>query len=387
MTILSYGFRPFFLLAGLFATAAIPIMLAFDHGGDGAPGAWLLGAWHGHEMIFGYAAAVLAAFLLTAVPNWTGAEATRGRRLGMLVGLWVIGRLAMLLAGHLPPVAVAAADGLFLLAVMATIGPPLLGAEQRRNAVLLVPIGLLFLANLTIHLDAADVLETGAFGGLSAAVHLFALLITVIGGRIVPSFTINALRQTADETGIRDNPVLARLSILGMVLIVVADVIGPVAEIRGALGLAVAAVIGLRMASWGGWRTRRQPILWILHVAYAWLPIGLALEAMSRLTDVLPMSGALHGLTIGAIGTMTLAMMSRVTLGHTGRPLVLPPWMTVSYVAITIAAIARIVAPLFDGAYELLVMTGTVAWILAFAIFCLRYGPILTGPRADGKPG
>ncbi len=130
MTILAYGFRPFFLLAGLFATVALPIVLS----GDGAPGAWLLGTWHGHEMIFGYASAVLSAFLLTAVPNWTGAEPTRGRRLVMLVGLWVIGRLAMLLAGHLPPVAVAVADAVFLLAIMATIGPPLLrGLDHLRH--------------------------------------------------------------------------------------------------------------------------------------------------------------------------------------------------------------------------------------------------------------
>jgi uncharacterized protein involved in response to NO len=251
----------------------------------------------------------------------------------------------------------------------------------------LVPLAVLAGANMAIHLEVADVTEEGIFLGLTVSVHVFALLITIIGGRIVPSFMANTLRQTGDDTGLHDNPLLARLSIAGMALVVIADLVDPAAAIRGLLVLAVAVVIAIRMVTWGGWRCRHQPILWVLHVAYAWLPISLALEGLSGLTDVLPTSAAVHGLTTGAIGTMTLAMMSRVALGHTGRPLVVAPAVTVAYGAITLAAIARIAAPLSGDLHDAMLIAGAAAWTLAFVFFFWTYVPILVQPRPEGKPG
>jgi uncharacterized protein involved in response to NO len=382
---LAFGFRPFFLLAAIFAALAVPLWLAAYIGAMALPTSLPASLWHGHEMLFGYGTAVLAGFLLTATPGWGGVPPVKGAALGALVLIWLAGRVAISAAGAVPALA-AIADLAFLPALAVAIAPAL-QAAPRRHLVFLPVLGILLLTNLAVHLDALDLVPGVGSTGLRVTLDLFVLLIALIGGRILPSFTANALVALGESGGVRAFSVRDRLAIGALLAMLLAD-LADLPTVVAVVAIAAALLNGWRLYGWQGSRTLRQPILWVLHLGYLWLVIGLAWRGVVELTGVLPATDALHGLAIGAIGTMTLAVMSRATLGHTGRPLQAPGLVVAAYVLVSAAAILRLAAPLAPAgsALPLLVMSGA-AWSLAFAAFAIRLGPILLRPRPDGRPG
>ncbi len=384
LPLLAYGFRPFFLLAAIFAALAAPLWLAAYMGDLAPPSPFPASLWHGHEMLFGYGAAVLAGFLLTASPGWSNRPPVSGGALAALALIWLAGRLLSSVGGAVPTLT-AAVDLAFLPALAIAITPAL-QAAPRRNRVFLLVLGVLLLANLGVHLDALDMLPGLGGIALRVALDLFVLLIALIGGRVVPAFTGNALAARGEVERVRTASLRDRLAIGALVLLLLADLAG-LTRVAGVIALVAALLNAWRLYGWQGSRTLREPILWVLHLGYLWLAIGLAWKGMVDLSGFLPPADALHGLAIGAVGTMTLAIMSRATLGHTGRPLDAPPLVVAGYLLVGAAAIARLAASLAPAhAMSLLVISGAV-WSLAFAAFAIRLGPALVQPRIDGRPG
>jgi uncharacterized protein involved in response to NO len=385
MSLFAKGFRPFFLLAAVFAASIVPHWLLVREGLV-APGLRLDPAtWHAHEMLHGFSVAVIAGFLLTAVGNWTSRETATGAALGALTGLWLAGRLAIALGAALPGALIAALDLAFLPALCVVLARPLIGTNNRRNFVILGILGGLWLTNIATHLDALGFASAGTGRQASlVALDLVLLVIVIISGRVFPMFTRNA---TGIET-IRSLPLLDRLAAAAMALLTAADVFAPGSAFTPAVAGAAGLIVALRMVPWGTRHTTRQPLLWVLHAGHAWLALGLVLRAVPLFDSTLPASLALHALTVGAIGTLTLGMMARVALGHTGRPLVAPTAMAFAFAAMNLAALLRSLVPAaLPGAYDLTVVAAGVLWSLAFATFVARYAVILTTPRVDGKPG
>ncbi len=378
------GFRPFFLLAGVFAVALLPMWLAALFAGYD-PGAYF-GAmyWHAHEMVFGYSVAVIAGFLLTAVGNWTQRETAVGAPLLALSALWLAGRFAVLGATHLPHGLAAAVDLAFIPALAVALGRPLVAAKNRRNYIMLAALAVLWATNLATHLDALGVLPGWRRRGALLAVDAVVFVILAMAGRVFPMFTRNA---TGVQT-IRNIPALDKATLVAAALLCAAEGAMPdskvAAVLAGVTGLAAAA----RAIHWGAQHTRKVPLLWILHAGYAWTCLGLVLRAVSAFTPAVPSPVATHALTVGSIGGLTLGMMARVSLGHTGRPLTTSRAVTASFVCVTAAALVRVGAPLVSASlYRPSLMVAGVLWSLAFALYVAVYAPILAAPRADGKPG
>lgn len=358
--------RPFFFVAAAWAFVALLAWLAAWHG-------WLplTAAWHGHEMIFGMAAAAASGFLLTAVPTWTTGKPLIGRPLAALLALWVVGRGAMLVGG-----AVAWLDLLFLPALAAIIGTDILRTANRRNYPVPAMLLLLTLCNADYHFG-------DTYRALWLATLLLTAMIALIGGRITPMFTQNALRMAgARDLVCRTPPLLEALSIPAVILAAAVELAFPQSVWSGAAALPAAVVLAARMLGWHSLATRHSPILWILHAGYAWLPVGYALIAVSLLTDALVPTAALHALSAGAIGVMILAVMSRAALGHSGRPLTAPRLTAIAYVLVNIGAVLRVVVPVSEGA-----IAAGLVWTAAYGLFLIDYWPILTRPRIDGRPG
>jgi uncharacterized protein involved in response to NO len=384
LPLLAKGFRPFFMLAAFYAVVMVPLWLAILNG-KLAPSSYLQPVvWHAHEMIGGFVTAVIAGFLLTAVGNWTQRETATGAPLAALALLWCAGRLAMLFAGVLPWGVAAAVDLAFLPALGIVLARPLVAAQNRRNFVMLAIVGALFGANLVVHLEGLGLLPLGwARVASSFSVDLVVLLVLLIGGRVFPMFTRNA----TGVASIRNIPWLDRSCAVAMVGLLVADAVAPhsVAPIlAGVVGVLAAA----RAVHWGTRHSLRDPLVWVLHVGYGWLVVGLLLRCSSGVLGAPLASVAIHALTVGAIGTLTLGMMARVALGHTGRMLVAPSSMTAAFVAITLAALARVLGPwLVPEQYLVGLVAAGIFWVLAFTVFLTAYSPMLCRPRADGKPG
>jgi uncharacterized protein involved in response to NO len=372
------GFRPFFLLAGAFAVVIVPLWLAVLSGLL-TPGRYLDAfAWHSHEMVFGFTTAVIAGFLLTAVGNWTQRETVVGRPLVLLAALWLAGRVALL--APIPGALIAAIDLAFLPAFGVAIARPLLSTKNRRNYVMLGVVGALWLADLAVHLDALGLLPGLRRRGALLAVDVIVLLVVIVTGRIVPMFTKNATGVTT----VRGEPRLDAIAIASVVLVAAAEAAMPDhAATRALLGLAALATAA-RAVPWATSKVLRVPLLWILHAGYAWVPVGFALRALGA-----PAAVATHALTLGAIGSLTLGMMARVSLGHSGRPLAVGRPMTASFACLTLAALTRVGGALLvpASAYRATLFASGALWTLAFAIFLGVYAPILTSTRVDGKPG
>jgi uncharacterized protein involved in response to NO len=383
----AYGFRPFFLLAGLYAAISVAAWLwVYRNGG------WPLQSlppqhWHGHEMIFGFISAGIAGFLLTAVPNWTGSRALAGPPLVALVLLWLAGRVAFSLGEFVPLWLLAVGELGFLPALLFAIAPSLLRAGNRNWPMLGLLAAFLaadatFIAGVATH----DALLSRT--ALLAALDIVLVLITIIGGRIVPAFTGNALRASGVQAVVRSSPVVERLVLLSMLAMLLGDVLVPHSYLTAAI-VAVAAALQLwRLAGWLGWRTVKQPIVWVLHLAYLWLPVGLALKAASLAGDFGWAAHWMHSLGAGAAGMMIMAVMTRASLGHTGRPLQAHTIVAVAYGLLAVAVIVRVFGPnLLAMNYASAVLVSAALWIAAFVAYLAIYGPILVRPRADGKPG
>jgi uncharacterized protein involved in response to NO len=382
------GFRPFFLLVGLYGCGGVLAWIAMLLGFAPAPG-WLgPTAWHGHEMLFGVVAAAVAGFLLTSVPVWTGTKAVAGGRLAALAGLWVAGRLALLGAGALPSWAVAAVDLLFVPALAGTIAGPLLAAGAVRNLGFVPILLVLFGSNLRMHAQAVGLTASGASGALRVGVDLVVVLIVIVGGRITPSFTANAFERSGIVAPISVRPWLDRAAIAGVVLVAAFDVAAPRTALGGCAALLAGALVAGRMLGWQSLRTVHDPLLWSLHVGYAWIPVGLLLVGIGDLTQAVPQVAGLHALTAGAMGAMILAVMTRVSLGHTGRPLVLPRGAAAAYGLVNVGALVRTAGPILAPGLHLPVLAvAGVSWGGAFGLFVVLYWRILTRPRVDDRPG
>ncbi|MBV7410060.1 NnrS family protein [Maritimibacter sp. DP1N21-5] len=374
--LLSAGFRPFFLLATGFAALAIALWLAVWEGLLSLSSVFLPVDWHVHEMVFGYGAAVVAGFLFTAVPNWTGRLPTRGLPLGVLSLVWIAGRYVS--AGVFPvgPVAVLLIDQLFLLLVGSMIAREIVAGRNWRNLKVLVPVTIFWVANLIFHIEA---MKTGAAmfaHRLGLAVLVF--LIMLIGGRIIPSFTRNWLVKQ----GQRRLPIPFN-SFDGIAILTGALALG--LWVAQAEGLAEALLLGLagmgqalRLARWRGAHTWRSPLLLMLHLSYAFIPFGFAAAALSAV-GILNDAATFHALGAGAVGTMTVAVMVRATLGHTGRPLEAGAFATGAFAALAVASLLRVAAEVQNAPREALLIGAGVLWVGAFLVVMARlWRPVLS---------
>lgn len=377
------GFRPFYLLASAMAALWVPLWLVLYRGAAPVVPVFDPLLWHSHEMLYGFTAAVLVGFLYTAIPNWTGQPTPRGLPLAGLAGLWLLGRLVMLGGGGLNPWLVMAIDAAFLpLAALAML-PPLVRTRNRRN--IAFPVALLALAagNLALHLDHLGIIGP-AVQAIPCALAVITVILVIMTGRVVPFFTANALPQA----GVRRIGRLDDLALLAVIAALAAAVVALGSVAAGLTSLAAAAALAARMVPWRPAATRSVPLLWILHVGHAWIAVAFLLQGLSALGVAVPPAAAIHALTVGALGSLTLGMMSRSALGHTGRTLKADGWLAAAFVAVNLAAVIRALAPvLLPEAYltELTVSAGL--WSLAYGIFFLRFVPILIRPRADGRPG
>ncbi len=387
MAVFARGFRPFFLLASLQAAVSVPLWLAVLHGWLAVPGWGAPIFWHAHEMLFGFGSAAIAGFLLTSVPVWTGTPAVAGPRLAFLAALWVAGRIAMLVAGRAPLFA-AVVDVAFLPALAAAIAPAIYRSGARRNfGFPLVLLGLA-IANAGVHASALGLSPATAATGLRAGVDGIALLIVVIGGRIVPAFTTNALRRAGDPAEARAPAWAERAAIPAYLLFAIADLLDPGSSWSGAAAALAAFVLAARISGWRSERVLGDPLLGSLHLGPLWIVLGLASFAASDLASAWPRSIAVHALTAGAFGTMILAVMTRVSLGHTGRALVAPRSAVVAYGLVTIGALLRTVAmAALPGASLWLLTLAGALWSGAFVAFLFGFSGMLLAPRVDGRPG
>lgn len=377
------GFRPFFLLAALFAAAAVPLWLMVYRGILDPVSHLPPTVWHGHEMVFGFAAAVIAGFLLTAASNWTGRKTATGWGLAGLAGLWLAGRLAIFCGATLPAGLAIAVDVAFLPILALTLAVPILRAGNRRNMIFPAILLVLSAVNLSIHLGGLGTLDWDPSRGLKVAIDLVLLMIGVLGGRVIPSFTKNAVPSAK----VNPCPKAMILALIALAAMVLGDLATDNPTVTGSIALVAGIVNLVRMRGWGSFATARHPILWILHVAYVWIGIGLTLRGLAELFDLVPVDAGMHALTIGAVGCMVIGMMSRVALGHTGRSIIPAPMTIAAYWLLNAAAIARIAAPLSDS-WRLEILEGSGAlWSLAFLLFFIVYLPILGRPRVDGKAG
>jgi len=363
MALLALGFRPLYLLAGAYAALSVPLW-ALQFSGW-LPGANLL--WHAHEMLFGYAFAVIAGFLLTAVRAWTGRPTPTGVALGSIACLWLVARLAAFQSLLLSSVI----DLLFALGVAWGIGRPIVASGNRNWFFILF---VLALGAASIAFQAYPQIA------LAAGLDVVLLVIAIMAGRVVPGFTNNAVLGA----GARRNRWIEHGALGAVFLILVLDLlVVPVWPVA----LAAAALHAARLALWAPLATRGRPILWILHLSYAWVVVHLVLRGLAGL-ELVPAALATHALTVGAIGGLTLGMMTRTARGHTARPLQVGAWETAAYVLVHLAAFMRVVVPVaFPRAYVMMVVASGVLWSVAFAIFTAVYIPILTRPRLDGQPG
>ncbi len=381
---LAMGFRPFYLLAAAFAAVGLPVWHFAS--GELLPGEPYLAdvAWHAHEMAFGFAAAVLTGFLLTAARAWTGRATPSGWRLAVLALLWIAGRVLVATGPALPAIVV---DCLFLPCVSLAVALPVLKARNWRNLPVAAVPALLGAANLLFHLDHAGLIALArANGGALLALDLFALLVALMAGRVIPAFNANAVPQAKP----RRNAYVEALAFGTLAVLLLAGPFEPWLP-RGSWLAGVAAAGALahvaRLWLWDPAATRGEPLLWVLPLSYAWLPVALILRALWLAGADVPAAAAYHALGTGTIGGLMLGMMTRSALGHTGRPLAARPVEVAAYVLVHLGAALRVFGPLAGPDAEPHAFAASaVLWSGAFALFIAAYWPILTRPRIDDAP-
>ncbi len=382
--LLSYGFRPFFLAAALWAALALALWMAMLTLGLALPSRLDPLEWHIHEMLFGFVPAAVAGFLLTAIANWTGRAPVSGVRLALLLSLWLAGRLDALLSAFLPAGLAIALDMAFPAALLVTIAHELIAARNRRNYLMIAPVTVLAVAQLLMDIGVLGGIGHLAGYGWRLGLAAIIILISVVGARIVPSFTRNWLMHRGDA---RLPPMPGRLDRWAQGLLATALmvwVIFPDARATAVLLLVGASLSLWRVLRWRGAATRAEPLLLILHIGYAWLVLGVAALGVASLEPALPLPAAIHALTAGAIGTMILGVMTRVSRGHTGRALAADRSTVLIYVLVVLAAGLRIAAALPSAAAVDLLRAAAALWIGAFGLFAVRYAPLLLGPRRAG---
>jgi uncharacterized protein involved in response to NO len=373
------GFRPFYLLASAFAALSIGLW-AIQFAGW-LPRAYLQGPmWHAHEMLFGFALAVIVGFLFTAVPNWSGRPTPAGPQLAALAALWVAGRILVL-----TPFAWTAAvvNAAFPLACAVALAVPLVAARNRRNYFFIGLLLLLSGAALAFHLSALGVIEVPAWLGIQVALDVLLFIMAVMGGRVIPMFTNNGI----SGAGATRHPLVEKIALGSVLGLLLADASGLPPPVGIAIALPAALAHLARWLLWRPWKAPRNTLVLVLHVAYAWIPVHLALRALA-LHGLVPASLATHALTVGAAGGLIIGMMVRTARGHTGRVLRADQVDTACFVLVLLAALVRTLVPLAAPAQTVAAVLGSAAfWSLGFGLYAVRYWPVLTRSRLDGKPG
>lgn len=379
--LLSYGFRPFFLGAALWAAIALALWIAMLTSGFALPSRLDPLDWHIHEMLFGFVPAAVAGFLLTAIPNWTGRRPVSGALLALLAGLWLAARIDELVCAFFPAWLAIAADLAFPCMLTAVVAREIIACREPRHYRMIVPVAVLTLAQLTMDLGAQGGIEALTGYGWRLGLAAILILISVLGGRLTPAFTRNWLvnrneTRLPPPAGLLDR---ASLGVLHAALL--AWVLFPTAHPTGVALLAGAAINLWRLLRWRGMAARPETTLLILHVGYGWLVLGVAALGIANLDTAFPLGAAIHALTAGAIGTMILAIMTRVSRGHTGRPLSADAATNLIYALVVLAAAARIAAALTHYTWKDLLIASAALWIGAFGLFVARYAPVLLRPR------
>lgn len=374
-----YPFRIFFLSMTLLGLAAIPLWVMQVNGVIGLPLAMPGLFWHQHEMLFGFLSAAIAGFLLTAVCVWTQTERTHGLKLVLLWGVWLAGRLLLATGVDLPYWLVQAVNLAFLPLIMVDAGWRIWHARQKRQLMIMVVLGLLWLMQIgfVTQLDMAF-----SYGALIMAMAL----ISIIGGRITPAFSSGWLRQRGlDSTVVKVVPALDLVTVFSLILLMASLVTGW-QTVTGALALVAGLLMLVRLAGWKGWLLHKEPLLWILHLSILWVPVALFLLAGSLLGGW-PSNAWSHAAGTGAVACLILGVIARVSLGHTGRPLVLPKGMVLAFFAIHLAALVRVLTAFEVISWHSGIGSSALLWMFAFGMFLYRYTSILASPRPDGREG
>ena len=384
--LLELGFRPFFSAAALFAVLGIAVWMAMyvfslpwvpaEHGGI---------IWHSHEMVFGYTLAVIAGFLLTAVGNWTGVPGLRGTPLFALLGAWTIARVAFFIPGETAIGVAAIADVVFTLGLIIAVIRPVVQVRQWKQLGLISKLFLVLLCNTAFYAGALGYWDNATLPAIFAGLYVILALLFTMARRVVPFFIE---RGTGGAIVVRNRRWIDVGSLVLFLAWAVVDVFLDIPDVVGVLSLLLVAVHALRMYDWFVPGTFRAPLLWSLYLGYGFLPLGFLLKALSVWFDA-PPTLAVHAFTFGGIGLMTLGMMARVSLGHTGRNVFDPPrGLTPLFVVLLVGASVRVILPLIDpGHYLLWIEISQVLWMLAYAGFLVVFLPMLARPRVDGRPG
>ncbi len=372
------GFRPFFLLAAAYAVLAVPCWLLAMRGGFQPGGCFGAMQWHAHEMLFGFSMAVIGGFLLTAVSNWTGRETARGGWLAVLGALWICGRMSLFWADSLPRLAPLLLDLSFPVGLALACARPILLTKNRRNYGFIAMLAALSLGSLMAHLAALEHNGVAVRRAHQATLDLVLVMIAVMSGRVIPMFTRNALRLE----WVRSLPRWERAGVVALVLLLACDVCAAPSWVSAVVAGGASLLLLLRMRHWGTWETRATPLLWVLHLGSGWLSLGLGLRAASAFWPQIPAGSAVHALTAGAIGTLTLGMMARVSLGHTGRLIHATSRDALAFALVIGAGLVRVVAPMLPlSALMSALELAAGLWSLAFAMFLVGAFRILISPR------
>ena len=383
-TILQNSFRPFFIAAGFWATLAVPFWLLSYAGILVVPDNFDILLWHQHEMLYGFTSAAITGFILTAIPNWTGKLPIRGVHLGLLISLWILGRIGFLTTVTIGPLATAVFDLPFLIVLVLTITREIISGNNWRNIPVVILISVFALGNFLVHLQILNIIETAELG-LRLSMFVLSVLVALIGGRIIPSFTRNWLVKINSRVLPNQMGVFDKIALIALVIFVIAQIAKPEHQATALLALFAGLLHSLRLMRWKGWMTFAEPLIWILHIAYAWLVIALVLIGLSGLSDFVPYTSAIHALTVGAFSTMILAVMTRASLGHTNRVLKATTGTTTVFILITFAAILRVYEPFLNESNNLVIWISGIVWTAAFALFSILYFPILTQARKQKK--
>jgi uncharacterized protein involved in response to NO len=376
------GFRPFFLLAGFSAVLLILLWFMQLTGKLSVSGYFTPTGWHAHEMLFGYTVAVIAGFLLTAAGNWTGIKIIKGKRLALLTLVFLAGRFAPFIP-ELPYWLIATIDILFLPLVALLLAIPIIKVKQWSNIIFVPLLLTMAAANTMVHLSAMEVIDVNIVMGSRAMVYLVIFLIVVMAGRVIPFFTERGV------TGVttRKWKTIESISAISVLLTAIADVFYGWSVVTGYLAFFAAIINAIRLYGWYSNKIWYVPLVWVLQLSYSWIILGFILKGM-MIFDFSQSAFAYHAFTVGGIGMMTLGMMSRVSIGHTGREMVLGSWMVMAFIILNVATIVRVILPIFiHNFYLQLIQLASALWIVSFAIFVIAFTPILLKARVDGREG
>lgn len=381
-SLFALGFRPFFLLAAILAPVLITVWLLKLFGMITLSNYYSSTGWHAHEMLFGYTVAVIAGFLLTAAGNWTGIKMINGWRLALLTIIFILGRIAPFIT-ELPYWVIAGVDLLFIPLVALLIAIPVIKVKQWSNIIFIPLLLAMAVANLTVHLSTLNIIDTSIVTGSRAMLYLIIFLIVVMGGRVIPFFTERGVAGVTTKKWTW----VEYLSPVSILLLAIADVILVNNIMTGYAALFAVLVHSIRLYGWYSNKIWQIPLVWILQVAYAWFIIGFILKSLALFNSSAAVF-SYHAFTVGGIGIMTLGMMARVSLGHTGRKMILSSWVVLAFVLINVAAVFRVILPVFMHEYYLqLIQVSGWLWTVSFVLYLVVYTPMWLQARVDGRPG